>query len=852
MKKLLLYLTFIALAVPVKAQYIKGSISDEAGKPLPFANIYVKNTTYGAVSNSYGKYFLPLKPMRYTLVYSFIGYQNVEKEIVVSNDSPLILNVSLKQEASTLDEVEIVAGKKDRARQIIDSARAKRKFYFEKTENYQCKTYVITSLEKEPVHQPDSTSKKAMDTLDLEDLKDIAEMYKKQKTNLIEFISTNYYKKPGKYKEIVEAHHDYMERKAHFDKNVSMSLSYGEDPITPEPRMSPNPNIIYTSLAACDFSFYQNQISIPSLCQQPLLSPLAATAPLSYKYALEGSFYEDEKLIYRIRVIPLFKSEALFEGTLFIEDGRWELLSVDLSINPASLNFCKDFHVIQNYEEVGKNIWLPVRREFNYTIRDDKYYILGNTRIDHSQYLVNQELPSNFFNNELERYKPEAFDRDSTYWQTARPIVLKENEMQFIQRTDSIADYFTSDEYYRKLDSAFNRVTWWLPLTGYGHRNRKAGYEFYIEGILNQINPVGIGGYRHKLPGYFKYTFKNNMELTTRGFIDFGFRNRDVKGKLGFDFMYLPMRFGSTFIEAGHFYEMINNYASLERLFSRSNYVQTTSFRIRQKMELVNGLYGELTFDYSDQDPLTDIKFAPWSKWLFGEMNTATDFKRYIKSETQLRLLYRINQKYLVKGNKKIIIGAEYPELSFRYRKGIPGLFGSEVNFDYIELGARNETQLGRLGSSRWQVNAGRFLNTANLRLLEYKFFRGSDRYLFSDPLQSYQLYDPDSIVYTNNAFFMANYIHHFEGTILGKQPLNRWLKLQLAAGGGFLSITNAGVTKTHTELFAGLERVWNIKGELFRFGLYAVGRDNVFESGNLTFKFGIDFFESYSNKWHY
>ena len=41
--------------------------------------IYIKNTTYGVSSNAFGEYFIELKPGKYTIVYSYIGYQSKEK-----------------------------------------------------------------------------------------------------------------------------------------------------------------------------------------------------------------------------------------------------------------------------------------------------------------------------------------------------------------------------------------------------------------------------------------------------------------------------------------------------------------------------------------------------------------------------------------------------------------------------------------------------------------------------------------------------------------------------------------------------------------------------------------------------
>jgi len=79
----------------IHAGIVKGKVTDERGSALPYANIYVKNTTYGVAADLNGNYFLELKSGNYTLIFSYIGYQTVEKSITVSDVKPLVLNVAL-------------------------------------------------------------------------------------------------------------------------------------------------------------------------------------------------------------------------------------------------------------------------------------------------------------------------------------------------------------------------------------------------------------------------------------------------------------------------------------------------------------------------------------------------------------------------------------------------------------------------------------------------------------------------------------------------------------------------------------------------------------------------------------
>ncbi len=533
---------------------------------------------------------------------------------------------------------------------------------------------------------------------------------------------------------------------------------------------------------------------------------------------------------------------------MLIEDSTWAMIQIDAQVNPAVLLYCKDFTIKQTYTQMDSTIYLPKRIALDYLIKDGQFDIVGNVIAKHSKYAVNKGIESRFFNNEIVVYQDEAFDRDSTYWEENRLESFQKDELDFVDKHDSLAKYYVSEAYFAKIDSAFNRITWWAPLIGFGHRNRMLGTEWYISGLLEQVIPFGIGGYRHRLPAYVNKDFDNGLGLDTRVFLDYGFNNGDAKGEAELGFKYNPLKQMKTSIRAGDTYEMINNYASIEQTFSRSNYVRRIGGGITQQMEVINGLYAKASFDYSDQDPINDIQLAQWSDFLFDSLNTPIDFKRYIKSEVKLELLYRINQKYVIKRGRKMIYGQGYPEIKFMYRKGLPELFGSEVNFDYVQLSASDQIEVARFGTSSWQAEAGTFLNTSSLRLLEYKYFRGSDLYYFSNPVNSFQ--NLSHVVNTPNEYLSLNYSHQFEGSLMNKIPLINKLKMDITAGGGALFIPDNDIG--HFEAFVGVNKLIKLKEGVLKAGVYATAGGNGIDDYSTRIKWSISFFNPFTQMWEY
>ena len=106
----------ISLLLPILcfSNHINGVVSNKNGEPLPFASIYIKNTTYGVSSNAFGEYFIELKPGSYTIVYSYIGFKSKEK-IITLNDAPQKINIILDENEQNLIEYEVVSNTKNKA-----------------------------------------------------------------------------------------------------------------------------------------------------------------------------------------------------------------------------------------------------------------------------------------------------------------------------------------------------------------------------------------------------------------------------------------------------------------------------------------------------------------------------------------------------------------------------------------------------------------------------------------------------------------------------------------------------------------------------------------------------------------
>ena len=90
-----------------KKPIISGTVKDaKTGEQLIGATIYVKELKTGTVSNVYGFYSLSLNSGNYTLIYSFLGYESIEKTINLKTN--YTINIELSPVQQSLKEVEII------------------------------------------------------------------------------------------------------------------------------------------------------------------------------------------------------------------------------------------------------------------------------------------------------------------------------------------------------------------------------------------------------------------------------------------------------------------------------------------------------------------------------------------------------------------------------------------------------------------------------------------------------------------------------------------------------------------------------------------------------------------------
>jgi hypothetical protein len=437
--------------------------------------------------------------------------------------------------------------------------------------------------------------------------------------------------------------------------------------------------------------------------------------------------------------------------------------------------------------------------------------------------------------------------REVSYWQEYRPA--DEELDQWTQKQDSLIRYLNSDEYLDSMDAVYNAFHWYEPLvSGVGYRKRSQGTNFYFSPLIGQWNLLGIGGVRWRPTMVLGKRFKKDNSINVYGNLNYGFKNQDMKGSVDVGYTYAPLHNGSVHLKVGDTYDQITQSVDLTGLLARSNFIQKTFVESYHKYEWFNGFYTRLGIEYSKRQSIEELEFADWSNDLFGARNQPGFFETYTVAQLGAEILIRPFQRYYLKGRQKIVLSSRWPDFRLSVKQGIPDVFGSNVRYTKYEFQVEDMVRWGAPGESFYNLISGGFLNDpSTVRFIEYKWFRGGDFLLFTNPLFTMQSL-PETFA-SPEVYVQAFGIHHFDGFLLDRIPvLNR---LGFGSAVGFSALYLPSSNFSHLETYVGLERKVILWQTPTRFGFYYLTSPTDANPG-FRVKIGLDVKDTFKDRWNF
>jgi len=117
MKNITLLLFFFFIAVTLKAQTVKGTVTDAAGgKILQGVNIQLTAAKKGTATDSTGRFVLHVPSGKISLHFSHTGYAGKDTTLIMEEGKTIDINISLEEVKEDLDEVVIVSSSRTNSR----------------------------------------------------------------------------------------------------------------------------------------------------------------------------------------------------------------------------------------------------------------------------------------------------------------------------------------------------------------------------------------------------------------------------------------------------------------------------------------------------------------------------------------------------------------------------------------------------------------------------------------------------------------------------------------------------------------------------------------------------------------
>jgi hypothetical protein len=420
------------------------------------------------------------------------------------------------------------------------------------------------------------------------------------------------------------------------------------------------------------------------------------------------------------------------------------------------------------------------------------------------------------------------------------PKSLSPNDLKFIYAADSAKKYWTSPQYFRYLDSVYDKKSITnILFTGFIKHNHAKGSKFWIAPVIEQMNWIGIGGYRQNLEGiYFKkFANEKSIQLSAQG--DYGFKNSDFTGRVRAQYNYNPKKLAFWDISVGDKYKLLTFGVPLQNFISRGNYVRNQYIQIKHANELWNGVVLELSGKFSNRTSIRYLQLEDWSNDLFGTDNIPLDFNPYKELIMEAKWTFTPFQKYEMLPYSKRIIGSKFPTFIADFNFGVPSVFNSIVNFVSFKTGFVKNYETVKWGRGRYQLIYSRFLQINHVEFPNYNFFPGATPFLFLSPMYAFQ--SLNQTLRTLNPTTEIRFFHEFN-------PLIRFVQPQMGAGFLNESITNL----VHHEVFYGLVFPVKISSNHFKFSINHVINTSQLNSPMHYLKFGINIFNNFSNSWIY
>lgn len=790
---------------------ITGTVRDAVTKEtLPYVSIFFNDTRIGTQTDIDGNFKISTNEDYNQLKFNYVGYEVLVKNIVVGQTQKL--DVLLKSNAQSLNEVTIIAGKK----------------------RYSNKNNPAVELIRQVIEHKDENQPKAYETVQYKEyekmlfsMSNISEKFKNKRmfrNYQFLFQEQDSTQIGGKNLLPIYIQEKLADQYLSFSPDKSKTVVLAEKQVQFDNRYIDNQGMkAYFDRMYQNINIYDNNISVMS---NDFLSPIANSAPTFYKFFITDTLKNITPNVIELSFTPRNKGDMLFEGKIYITmDGNFAVQRASFGVNKnINLNFVRAMQIDLDFEKnVDKRYYLSKSTLIaDFGINKNKGLgFTGERSVNYKEYKTNVEIPDTVFSGKKIEILAGAEKRSDDFWMKNRLDTIPEKQLKIYGNIDTLQNL-----------PSFKRTMQIVTLLFAGYQNL-GPYEIGPVNTFYSFN--NVEGFRLRLGGRSTPEFSKRFYF--ENYAAYGFKDEKWK-------FFLSATYS---LNNKSIYKFPQNYirASFQRDTKipgqELQFVQEDNFLLSFKrgvndMLLYNDFYRvDYVREFENRFSYT-VGFKKWSQTpagglVYSDASSNSYINRLTTSEFSVGLRYAKNEKFYQGKIYRTPIIDRYPIYNLKYTMGVKGLLGGEYNYHNIMGSIDKRFYVSQLGFTDVRLEGGYISGKLPFPLLAVH--RANQTYAYQ--LNSYNLMN--FLEFVSDHYASINIDHSFNGFFLNKIPLLNKLKLReiisfKAIYGGLRDENNP--EKTNTGIYKmptyenGMQRTYSLNKEPYMEG--SVGLGNIFK----------------------
>lgn len=755
MEKKILFFTLFFTAIIFGQTKVGGKVVDEMNEPIAYANVVLKGSKDGVITDDNGNFYFESEGNYDTLIVSFVGFDKVELKLVpgLNKDLKIVLKSGI-----SLNQVTVYTGKTSKKNNpALDILRKiwerRRKNGLKMFKHYQYDKYEKVEFDLNTIDSAFMKSKvfKGMEFV----FKQIDTSKISGKSFLPIFINETLSQVYGnneakKTKEITTA-----------NKNSGLGTGDGV-------------NTFIKDLYA-DYDIYDNYLKF---FDKDFVSPLSRTGINVYNYVLSDSMYIDNKWCYNIVYYPRRKNELTFKGDFWVNDTTFAVKKINLEASKsANINWVKEIYIEQEFEVMNDSVFLLTRdymmSDFSFSKKEESKGVYGKRTTLFRNHQFNLPKEDKFFKEEVNFYDNAVYNKSDDFWAENRFENLNKNEAGIYKMLDTLKEV-----------PRFKRIYSLATILGSGYIEIPK-WKMDYGPIFSSVGFNDVEGWRLRAGG--RTYFGSNDTWRLQGYTAYGFR--DNKFKYGISGKWMVDKKNRIILSAGNRRDVEQIGVSLTtsndvlgRSFASSSFFSSgtnnklTSVNLTTlgfEIEPVKNLTFQTNLSYRTLKSASD----QFSLDYYTDATQTTTKSEVKQSEINLVTEFTPKRRTVGYGVERLDVDNNYARFFLSYSQGLKGVMNSDFDYQKVQFYYRQPVLIGGFGRLFSTLEVGKTFGQVPLGLMGV--IPGNQSYFIID--NTYNLLDYYDFV--ADEYASLHFEHHFNGRLFSRIPMLRKLNWREIVG---------------------------------------------------------------------